>query len=262
MYNNEVTYHKKWETPENQAILEKLDRKYFDKSICYPSCPPAWAPEILELLNLFDKELGIAYNTSTLRSYYPQGNWISWFITSPAKNFWYSLKNVFKYEEHSKKTIIDKVVNILPSTFRSYGYGYRCIRVKYINPILNNIFKPKFQLDQIKEKYGHLTIYYTCPPAFEEWVDREIRKVELKLALKGAYYPIESFWDSASSRNVNNEYHPDTVEVEKGINSYDGKPYTSVTKTMYRGLMKELGLNLQDVEMKAMMAASKREKFP
>jgi len=85
MYNNEVTYNKKWETPENKAALKKLYDKFFDRSYAAPSCPIAWAPEVLELLELLDKELGIERNTSTIGAYYVQGTPLEWFIIGPFK---------------------------------------------------------------------------------------------------------------------------------------------------------------------------------
>lgn len=262
-YNNSVTYDEKWETEENKAAYEKLDKKYFDRSYASPSCPTAWAPEVLELLETLDKELGIERNTRTLRAYYPQGSFGDWFFKSPIKDAFSTFKRHFfepKPEWQKKNySLFEKLEKVAGAFTHPIGYGFRCIKILHINPILNRIFKPKLALSQLKEKYGRLTIYFNAPEAFEDWVNNEIRKTTVKLAMKGAYYPIESLWDASVEYNVGTEYEPDVVDVERGISSYDNKPYTKVRKTVYRKAMKDVGLNLQDIEMKAMLAASKKD---
>lgn len=262
-YNNEVTYDKKWETEENKMWLKKLEDKYFDRSYCSPSCPHGWAKEVFELLELFNNTLGIEHNTSTLRAYYPQGSFKDWFLINPVKGAWNTfISQFFKPKpEYQRKTYntTEKLQKVVSAFLRPFGYGFRCIKVLHINPILNKILKPKLRLSQVKEKYGSLTLYIDVEPAFEKWVETEIKKCEIKLALKGCYYPIESLYDYSTSKNVGNEYNPDIVEVEKGISSYDGKPYTKVTQTTYRNIMKDMGVDLEPIAVKAMIKASAKE---
>jgi hypothetical protein len=265
-YNNSVTYDKKWETKENQKALDLLDKKYFDMSECSPSCPVSWAPEVLALMDLLDKELGIAYNTSTLRAYRPQGNINEWFIVGP----WKSAASAFRSHfleappewRKKKYSPMEKVERVISAFMHPIRYGLRCLRILKVNPILNKFKKPKLFLSQVKEKYGSLEVYFSCPDVYEEWVDKEIRKTEMKLAIKGAYYPVESFWNAKISYHVGNEYSPDIVEVEKGISSYNNEPYINVSKTTYRQVMKDMGLDLKEIEIKAMLAAQKKANTP
>ena len=271
-YNNDVTYNDKWETPENKAALEKLEQKYFDNSYCSPSCPTAWAVEVLALMELLDKELGIERNEQTLRAYYPQGTMVDWFVINPWRGLFRAIRSNFfekaqvrdrKSEKHEyrSKTLAERIASIWSTYTHPYKYGIKVLTVTKLNPILNKINKPKLRLSQLKEKYGSLTIYFEAPEAFEEWVSQEIRKTELKLAIKGAYYPVESFWDSGTGYWVGNEYNPDTITATPGVD-YKGKPEIKVSKTNYRKLMKELGINLEEVKLKAEARAAEKAKQP
>lgn len=243
MYNNEVTYAPHWNTPENKAALEKLESKYFDKSEAYPDCPVSWAPEVLELMDKLEKELGFLHNTSTLRGYYVQGTLIDWFITNPWINLFSAIKyNVFTDD---KIPILKRVKRIVSSFLHPIKYGIKATKVLYINPLLNKIEKPKIRLGQIKEKYGELRCYFDTAEAYQEYVDQEVRKTELKLALKGVYYPIESFYNSSIGYSVGTEYNPDTIST-----TVDQDGTISVSKTTYRKLMKDLGLNLDEIKQK------------
>jgi hypothetical protein len=227
-FNNDVTYHKQWDTKENEDAFKKLEKKFFDRSYGYPSCPSGWAPEVLALLERIDSELGIERNTETIKSYYPNGSPFEWFIKTPLT---YLLNGRLD--------------------FSSIVYGFKCLKLKTINPFLNKVLKPKVKLSQIKEKYGYLTFYFDCHPAFEEYIDHLVRETEIKLAIKGAYYPIETFWDSGKSYAVGTEYSPDTISVEhKILNDQD---YTYVSETTYRNIMKDMGLDLNDINNKAIM---------
>lgn len=260
MYNNEITYAKHWDTPENRAALEKLQRKYFDKSECAPDCPVAWAPEVLELMDKLERELGFLHNTQSMRGYYIKGDLTDWFIKNP----WLRLFSTFRsnfFGDGRKKRIYSKdysSVSYISKPFKQrlsemvdafispIKYGFRASIIKYINPIRNKIEKRKITLGQLKEKYGELTCYFHTSDAYEEYVDREIRKTELKLAMKGAYYPVEGFWDSGIGYSVGTEYRPDTITT-----SVRDDGTISVSETKYRSLMKELGLDLKAIKEKA-----------
>lgn len=249
MFNNEVTYHDKWNTPENEAALRELDNKYFDNSSGCPDCPLAWAPEVLEMMNTIQKELGFKYNEGTIRGYYIQGNPFEWFITNPWRDAWYTFNKNVLHKPYREKSYKKRVAEIFSAFNRSIKYGKTAMSVRYLNPYLNKIFKPKVSLGQLKEKYGSLTVYFNAPDIFDDWIELQIRKCEVKLALKGAYYPIESLWDSSRTYRVNYKYHPDNVSVKYG--EYNGETHTDITTTTHRKAMQELGLDLQEIEAKS-----------
>ena len=265
-YNNQVTYHDKWNTPANNAALKELENLIFDKSGASPSCPVSWAPEVLELFKTLESELGIAYNDSTMRGYYLQGNLTNWFLTQPIKNFFEAFNSNFLktpkeriYDEkgkwtgnHKVRPFFTRVKSVFLAVHHSLGYGRRAFRVKYINPILNKIYKPKIVLGQVKEKYGSLRVYYSCSKAYEGWVDEQIAMCEVKIAAKGAYYPLENMWGYNTSWNVENQHDPDSYTVEHGTYK-SGESYVSVTKTTHRRAMMQLGLDLKDIEQKYIM---------
>lgn len=269
--NNDVTYAEKWNTPENKAALKKLETKYFDKSSCAPDCPIAWAPEVLELFETLDRELGFTYNTSTMRGYYIQGTAKDWFVTDPWKNLFRSVKtNFFSAKPpqvrtrtrvditYRNKTIVERLAAVTESFMHSINYGKRACVIKYVNPIRNKYSKNKISLGQLKEKWGSLTIYFNAPPAFEDYIEDLIRKTEIKLALKGAYYPIESLWNNRTSYNIENEHRPDAVTITYG--EYKGERTVTMEKTTYRQAMKDLGLDLKEIKAKAdLRAASKAD---
>ena len=268
VYNNDVTYNDKWETPENKAALEKLQRKFFNKSECSPDCPVSWAPEVLELMEKLDKELGFRRNESTMRGYYIQGNAANWFLKDPWSGMFSSFKrNVFgkpqdrvrvgdKYEYRSRP-ILKRIQQIFAAFTHPFGYGFRALTIRYINPYLNRLEKNRISLGQIKEKYGSLTCYFHTEDAFEEYVENEVRKCEIKLAIKGCYYPIESMWDNSTRYYVGNEYRPDIITTK--VNK-DGT--IDVTKTTYRQAMKDLGLDLKEIQQKAELAKANKANQP
>lgn len=266
MYNNEITYAKEWDTPENRKALEELDRKYFSSSECSPDCPVSWAPEVLELMNKLQNELGFARNTSTMRGYYIQGNPKDWFIVDPWSNLFSAFKSNFIgkpldtiYTEKGRDKVVrpfhKRIIKLYEAFTHSIKYGFRAIKIKYINAILNKIDKPKIRLGQLKEKYGELTCYFHTSDAYEEYVDNEVRKTELKLAKKGAYYPIESFWDAGASYSVGTEYRPDIITTK--VDESDGT--IDVTETKYRAAMKELGFDLKQIKEKAELRKAIKE---
>lgn len=254
MYNNEVTYDKKWDTPENRKALETLEKKYFDKSVCYPSCPVAWAPEVLELLETVDKELGLQYNESTMRSYYIQGKPFDHFITGPFKGAWQAfhsnfLKTVDPESERQVKNralpVFTRLKKVVDGGLHSIRYGIRAFKISHINPILNKTFKPKVSLSQIKEKYGRMEFYYAAPDCYEQYIDGLISRCKVKLAVKGCYYPIESLYSSACSWSCGTKYRAEEYTVTK---DEDGTSTVSITS--HRQAMVDLGLNLEEIKIK------------
>ena len=59
VYNNQVTYHPKWKTPENEAAAGaavKIALKLGAEAFC--DCPPAWGPEVLRLMEWIQEQHG------------------------------------------------------------------------------------------------------------------------------------------------------------------------------------------------------------
>jgi hypothetical protein len=190
--NNDVTYHEKWDTMENNAALKKLDNKYFDRSICSPHCPVAWAPEVYALLEELNNTYGIARNTHTIRA-----------MRVDLKDVFVSLGRVFlnaKYElfrkphkrDGAQLTKKQRVLNSFQAAKKSLQRAFKEFSVLYINSIINKVLRPKITLSQVKEKFGYLTLYIDCDKKYKEHIDGLIRETVIKLATKGAYYPLET----------------------------------------------------------------------
>jgi hypothetical protein len=262
MYNNEVTYDKKWNTPENEAALKKLDKKFFDKSECSPSCPVAWAPEVLEMLETLEQELGLKYNESTMRAYYIQGTPFDHFVTGPFKQAWSVFHSQFLETIDPEKTwalaarekpVMYRLKRVVDAGLHSIRYGFRALRITRVNPILNKIYKPKVRLSQIKEKYGSLNLYFSSADCYEQYIESLVAKTEIKLAMKGCYWPVESMWGTSTSWSCGTEYNPDVYETSK---EKDG--CTMVSKTTHRAAMRELDLDLKDIEKRYEEYVTKR----
>jgi len=245
-YNNDVTYDKKWDTEENRAALAKLEAKFFPRSNCCPDTPLAWAPEVLELLETIDRELGIARNVNTMEGYTIQDSFFQWWFVSPFKRTWWAIESALGPTPSYRKTpytIKERLTPIKSAPIDSVIYAYRATMVRYVNPLINRVLKPKANLSQIKEKYGSLTLYLDVPNAFEEWVDRLERECEVKLAIKGAYYPLASLWDTSSTRYLSSKWNQDetTIEVDK-----DGT--RKLKKTLYRQMMVDMGVDVSQFQ--------------
>ena len=264
-FNNDVTYNDKWETVENLKALAKVEKKYFHRSVCYPSCPTAWAPEVLELLNYLDSEFGIAYNTETIMAYRTQGMWYYLLTVKPFLNLFSSIRYnflQFKFADdtdrkyYKKKTFKKRFMSTLESFFHSYSYGRNVFRVQVIAPILNRIRKPKIHMRQLKEKYGRLELYFQAPDYLDAHVEYMIAKCTLKLALKGAYYPVDGMYNNGWTYNVGNQYRVDDVEIK--VNADGTKTRTDYH---YRKAMKDLGLDLKEMEQKAKALENKEDEL-
>ena len=266
MFNNEVTYDDKWNTPENRKALEKLQKKFFDKSYAYPDCPVGWAPEVLELLETLEKEFGFEYNTGTMQSYFIQGGALNHFLIDPFKGLYHAVrfnfidKPVESWEiKNRNKPLFERLKKVLDGFIHPISYGIRAFRIIRINPILNKIKKPKLRLDQVKEKYGTLRIYFSSPDYLEEYVEKLIAQCEVKLAMKGCYYPLESLWGYGVGWNCGTESRPDIFTTKEDTYS-DGEKFISVTKTTHRQAMKDLGIDIKDMETRHQTYLANRSK--
>jgi hypothetical protein len=247
MYNNEITYDKKWDTEENRKAFKELEKKYFNKSICSPSCPLSWAVEVLDLMSHLDDEFGFKHNTTTIRAYRVNGNFFEWFIVSPLRSiFIESFEYLFKPKKYHEKIFLKRLIGLPKRTFSgfigAFKYGFKAFGPKYLNKYRNKYSKNRIVLDQIKEKFGMLNIYFSSDPAYEEYIDKEIIKCEIKLAMKGAYYPVESMYNSKICYNVGTKQSPDVVTTST---NKDGS--INFEKTTHREVMRELGLDLEEV---------------
>ncbi len=251
-YNNGVTYHKAWDTPENKKWNEILHKEYLERPYCSSDCPLAWSKEVYELLKSIDKKFGIQYNTSSIRGYSVRGNPVKWFITDPlksvtihhiefiiGKNFTDDRKWIVRHwpKELSErlKSLPKRIFDSFVGLFGDYVRAIRNVKVVYINRYLNKLLNKQVQLSQVKEKYGSLTIYFSAPDYLDEYIEKQIKIVEVKLSLKGAYHSLSSFWNSYSGWATGTEYHPDVITTEKNEN---GTFY--VKKTGYRGIIKDM----------------------
>jgi hypothetical protein len=250
-YNNGITYHKSWDTSENRRWNELLHNRYLERPYCSSDCPLAWSKEVYELLDMLDRKFGIEYNTSSIRGYNFKGSPLRWFVLDPLKSItvahieYLMCKSISQENQwlvkHWPKSLVDRLKAFPKRFFDSVislpNYTVQALRktkVAYINRILNRVLRKQIQLSQVKEKFGSLTIYFSSPNYLDEYIDDEIRRTEVKLALKGAYHPLESFWNSYNGWATGTKHHPDVITTEsKGGTSY-------VKKTVYRNILKEM----------------------
>lgn len=251
-YNNAVTYHIYWDTPENEKYNRLLRKKYLYRPYCMSDCPKGWSKEVFELLQTIDKELGIEYNTATNGGMNFNGNLFDWFIKEPFETAFlchleFLLFHEFGNPKFPKKRfwptslkerlrqLPGRLSNIPKYLYRDMVSGLHKATVRYINPMLNRVLRKRVRLSQIKEKYGNLTIYFTAPDCYSDWIDREIRKTEVKLSLKGCYWPLSGFWNSYSGYHVNSKFRPDVIVATP---REDGT--IDVVQSCYRGVIKDV----------------------
>lgn len=188
--NNDVTYHEKWDTKENNAALKKLTERYFDYSVCSPSCPVSWAPEVLALFEELDKKLGIRRNEETIQGYRVVRTMFQLAIVAPFSDVKHALKTKTSWNNKETYSIFQRVGAAKTKLIYSLTYARKAFMVKFMNARLNKLSNARFSLSQVKEKYGYLTIYYNVSDEDEQYVKNLIDETEMKLAIKGAYYPI------------------------------------------------------------------------
>lgn len=179
---NESNASDKWNTPENRQAYEALEKEYGSMT-CAFSCPLAWAPDVLKLLREIDAEFGIKKNDSAY-----QDGWL--YIYSPwklAKN----LLKLFKKKpdfcwskdmpefDYRAKVIID-FFYLLKRTLVNLP---KMIKAK----IYNYWYRPKVSIDQVKEKFGSLRVYYECDAVYTPIISHKIGLTEKTLEEKGLY---------------------------------------------------------------------------
>lgn len=259
MYNNDVTYDERWATSENKEYLYRLEDKYLHRSVCAANCPVGWAKEVYELLEHLDSEFGIEYNTSTLDGFLIKKNVLKGLFVSPIVGPAYSFYNIFirpyfikdfLSSYYSKTTMRSKLSSVLRSFYFPIELSLRNIKSLTLYKFLNFVKRPKIRLDQVKEKYGELNVYYSSPDYLRDYIDLKIRETEMKLAMKGCYYPVESFYYASSNWYQATQHHP-TEYVTSMVTHSDGSVHSKVEVYTYREAMANLGLDLNDIKTRA-----------
>lgn len=201
MYNNEVTYDKKWETKKNRHYRD-MAMDIAKKSECMSSIPLSWAREVYFFLRHLEHTYGIKYPTRTHMGYYlpsiPKTLRIMFIdpITRLPKTLKKLYKDVFsepsKFQKKYAPTRKDRVKETLFGFCGrgGYLYGWQLAWHRLYGFAYNKIKRPKIGLGQFKEKFGYVTVYYDAPDDISKEVDRYIKRLELSLARKGAYYDV------------------------------------------------------------------------
>lgn len=202
MYNNEVTYNDKWNTPENKGFLKKLDDEFFHRSICSPDCPLSWSVEVYQLLKQLDKEFGIKYNNQTVKGYtITENSKLKRIFIRPFVKTYLDL--IKKPKRHPKAS--DEAYSVTLSRYKEYrtiknvvetfifhiSYGLSTTYAQLKADAYNFVFRPKITLSQVKEKYGTLRLYIDYPRDQSDYINNLISKTERMLSEKGAYYKLK-----------------------------------------------------------------------
>lgn len=258
MYNNDVTYHKKWNTEENRKYQSKV-WKYADRSTCSSDCPLAWSKEVYELLKDLDEKFGIAYDLSTNKGYHYDPrirNVLYLMFLEPILSIKYLIKSIWRDMFDPSKYVVAKHPTALSrlkyTLFRGRGFlrGWSIARRLITGSIYNKFKKPQIRLSQVKEKYGHLNVYYDAPEWAENYIDDRIRLTEVKLAEKGTYYSVESMYYSHTSWY--DRTHSYQAKAGSFVDSDGNKvKYTDTKHYTYRKVLQNAGYDLEELKKKA-----------
>lgn len=189
MYNNEVTYDEKWNTEENKEYQKKLMAFLVPRSRCHSHVPVAWSKEIYEFVISLHKRYGIGYTTDTYNGYFVENNLYILFIKKPLQSLFYRTPEWLR--SRSKKPWYKKVLRNLRMFLESYQYGAKVLFRNILSKIEQKLYNRQIVLDQFKEKYGSIRFYYSAPEHIENIIEKELVELEIKLARKKAYYPLE-----------------------------------------------------------------------
>lgn len=205
MYNNEVTYDKKWDTFMNKKYQKQAMELVQDRSYCCCDVPLAWAKEVNELLQEINNKYGIQYNTISYRGYTYTRNLVELLIKAPFKALFYyhTVKDwEISYAERKGKPTPKggyRVKKNIEGFVHSIKYAFNVIKRNTVAYFYNKFRKPQVGISQVKEKYGELRVYFSAPGALDDVIEDMIRRTEIKLSKKGAYYPLESMvkWNTS-----------------------------------------------------------------
>jgi hypothetical protein len=198
-FNNDVTYHKKWETKQNRHYRD-MAMEIAKKSDCTSSIPLSWAREAYFFLRHLEHKYGIRYSTHTHMGYYfPRPKeMLKYLFVTPITTIPRTLKKLFKdvFAEPSRfqKQTPTRKDRIKETLFGfcgrgGYFYGYQILWHRVYGFLYNKIKKPKIALSQFKEKFGYVTVYFhSDDEEVTKDVNKYIKRLQLSLSRKGAYY--------------------------------------------------------------------------
>ncbi len=251
MYNNEVTYHDKWDTEENKKYQDKLGKLMKYKARCGTYAPNGWAPELYEMMSSLDEMYGIRYNLAFKEWWTLKNSWEG-LLARPVKALFGPDKHLRKYESNN---VFVRGWKRIKAAFRLYTFYLERLWITNYAEFYNWWYKPLIQIDQIKEKYGELRIYHSSPDGLYEFVEKLAAEVEVKIALKGAYRPIESlYYASYCTYNKVNRYEvaPCSYRPEEQI----------LSDYRYREIMHEHNLDLDEIKRKADIRQQELDSMP
>lgn len=222
MYNNEITYHKKWETKYNKRFQRKCMDFISERSLCMCDVPLAWAEEVYRFLMMVEKKYGIAYDLNSYHGYYYSKKLLNLLFKKPFKALFtvpsrqWAIQMSKHYENDGKaipdslkKLINPKITCLIKQQlyafFDTYSHGLKIIYRNMIGTLYNWYRKPLVSIQQVKEKYGTLRIYFDAEEPIEKQITHEIRKLEIALAKKNAYFKLENMvkWSIIYDENGN-----------------------------------------------------------
>jgi hypothetical protein len=248
MYNNEVTYDKKWDTKENIELNNKLMLKYGRITRSSSDCPTSWSKEVLELLSTLDAKVGILKNEEDLDLKY----FFKKLLISPMSNAFDSVKYVVE-SPYCDKSFLEKIAYVHKSFFYPLQSAFDHIKAVTYNKLYNKIKNPKIHLLQFKEKFGTLRVYVSCPDYLKGWIDQQIHLTEIKLSIKGAYFSIENLYTWSHTEYVHGQDFKYTNIV--AVQEENKETYYKLQRYVYRKLMtdfeKDLKIDLKKIEFDA-----------
>ena len=206
----------------------KLNKRYLSQTICMSDCPTQWAEDVYNMLEIVDKEHGICYREYSNRDDLVKCISRVWEIETK------HLKTNLPYRK--KQSFLVRLGSfpkrLITRWYSSISYSISEKITIEINKIKNRVLRKKVTIDQIKEKYNGLRVYYSVNGEFGSWVDHQIRLCEVKLAQKGVYYKLESLYNSTTS------YY------DKDISD------SIITEFSYRKAFRQLNINMENEGVK------------
>jgi hypothetical protein len=114
------------------------------------------------------------------------------------------------------RSFLENLGRRLERTFNAFKYGFKVISRNIEGSIYNWYRKPVVSIQQVKEKYGTLRVYFSARDEVEAEIDYEIEKLEVRLARKGAYYKLEEMMEWSTQRGDEPKRYPYKEIVDRG----------------------------------------------
>ena len=160
-FRNEITYHKKWESPSNLDAQRRALEFLGPRSRCLCDVPAMWAKDVSMLLKSLQVFVGIKYDLSSFHGYNYESNFFKLLFVAPFKG-----KISVKSLKHH------------------YSYAFKVIKRNIIGYTYNTLFRPQMQISQVKEKFGHFTFYYYAEPEVEQLVENLVKLTNRNIEMK------------------------------------------------------------------------------